>query len=420
LNSIRPAWRSTGAILSDPVVDEEAFRQEALAFLRAHAPERRPGATTWGEGPDRVGLFDDVETEQRLLRAARAWRRTLFDNGFGWLSGPVEHGGRGLPRWCSRVFAQLEDLFDAPDQMRLSVGLGMVGPTIVAHGSDEARARYLSAIYRGDTIACQLFSEPGAGSDLASIRTRADRDGDGWRLSGQKVWTSGGHFSDIGMVLARTGDDESRHRGLTMFLIDMSAPGVDVRPLRQMTGDASFDEVFLDDVVTTDVNRLGAVGDGWSVMMTTLLNERGSIGGGGRGVGGGDYLFRRLVEVARHLGRGDEPMLRQSLADLHIRLSISDYFQGRMAAIGSNGRDPGPLVALSKVMLTENLQRTSRLASQLLGPSLVADSGAWGTYAWSELILGTPGLRVGGGTDEVQKNMLGERVLGLPREPRAS
>lgn len=398
--------------------DLEAFRAEALSFLRAHARERGAHTEAWGEGSDVIGLFDDVEREERLLAEAREWRRTMFDAGFGWIGGPEEHGGRGLPPSFSKAFAQLLEEFDAPDQMRLSIGMGMVGPTIAAHGSPEVKARYLAAIYRGDIVACQLFSEPGAGSDLAAIRTRAERVGDGWRIDGQKVWTSGGHHSDIGMVLARTGPERGRHRGLTMFLIDMHAPGVDVRPLRQMTGDASFDEVFLDNVVTPDANRLGPVDEGWTVMMTTLLNERGSIGGGGRGVGGGDYLFNRLVQVAEHRGTTVDPTVRQQMADLHTRISIALWFQLRMAALDAHGADPGPLTALSKVMLTDNLQRTSALASSLLGPNLVADTGEWGTFAWSELILGTPGLRVGGGTDEVQKNMLGERVLGLPREPR--
>jgi alkylation response protein AidB-like acyl-CoA dehydrogenase len=399
-------------------IDEEAFLAEATAFLHSNAPARKPGHRPWGQGADGIGLFEDEETETRLLAEAREWRRALFDAGLGWISGPPEFGGRGLPQQFSRMFDRLQEDFDTPDQMRLSVGLGMVGPTIVAHGSPDARTRYLSAIYRSDVIACQLFSEPGAGSDLAAIRTRAKRSGDTWSITGQKVWTSGGHFSDIGMVLARTGDDDSRNRGLTMFLIDMQAPGVDMRPLRQMTGHASFDEVFLDDVETVDANRLGEVNDGWSVMMTTLLNERGSIGGGSRGVGGGDYLFHRIVALARHLGRDREPVIRQQLADLHTRVSAARFFQGRMAALDSRGSDPGPLMAISKVMLTDNLQRTSRLASLLLGSRLTADTGEWGTYAWSVLITGTPGLRVGGGTDEVQKNMLAERVLGLPREPR--
>jgi alkylation response protein AidB-like acyl-CoA dehydrogenase len=405
--------------VADSLADEAAFRDDALAFLRAHAAERRVEDTAWGVGTDRVGLFDDPAAERDLLDGARAWRRTMFDAGWAWITGPPEFGGRGLAPRFARLFAQLEEDFDTPDQMRLSVGTGMVGPTIAAHGSDVAKQRYLAAIYRADIVACQLFSEPGAGSDLAAIRTRATRVDDGWRITGQKVWTSGGHLSDIGMVLARTGDESGRHRGLTMFIIDMHAPGVDVRPLRQMTGDASFDEVYLDDVAVADELRLGAVDEGWSVMMTTLLNERGSIGGGGRGVGGGDHLYRRLVSVAEQFGRTQDPVVRQRLADLRARLSIAAWFQARMAAQDAGGRDPGPIVALSKIMLTDNLQRTSALATELLGASLLADSGAWGTYAWSELVLGVPGLRVGGGTDEVQKNMLGERVLGLPREPRA-
>jgi alkylation response protein AidB-like acyl-CoA dehydrogenase len=399
-------------------VTQEAFVAEATAFLRAHAEQRKPGTFGWGVGADAVGLFDDPETEEARLREARTWRRTLFDGGLGWISGPPEHGGRGLPKQFARLFAQLEEEFDTPDQMRLSVGMGMVGPTLAAHGSDAAKSRYLRAIYRGDIVACQLFSEPGAGSDLAAIRTRAERDGSSWRITGQKVWTSGGHFSDIGMVLARTGSEESRNRGLTMFLIDMHAPGVEVRPLRQMTGDASFDEVFLDAVLTDDSNRIGAVDDGWTVMMTTLLNERGSIGGGGRGVGGGDFLFDRAVALAVHLGRTGDGRTRQALADLYTRIAIARWFQARQAAEAATGDAPAPLLALSKVMLTEQLARTSALVSSLLGASLVADSGGWGTYAWSELVLGVPGLRVGGGTDEIQKNMVAERVLGLPREPR--
>jgi alkylation response protein AidB-like acyl-CoA dehydrogenase len=198
----------------------------------------------------------------------------------------------------------------------------------------------------------------------------------------------------------------------------MRDPGVGVRPLRQATGGVSFDEVYLDDVRIDDELRLGAVDEGWTVTMTTLLNERGSIGGGGRGVGGGDYLYRRLVVLARRLGWSDDPVVRQRLADLHTRLAVAEWFQARLSVIDTRGRDPGPLSALSKLMLTDNLQRTSALVGDLLGPSLVADTGAWGSYAWSELVLGVPGLRVGGGTDEIQKNMLGERVLGLAREPR--
>ena len=409
---------STGLALSDRLGEnenEEAFRSEAMAFLQSHAGERPPGSTIWGHGSDRVGLFDDPDSEIELLDAARAWRRTLFDGGWGWISGPPEYGGRGLPRRFARMFAELEERFDAPDQMRLSVGLGMVGPTIRAHSSDLVKDRYLRGIYRGDVVACQLFSEPGAGSDLAAVRTRATPRAGEWLLTGQKVWTSGGHFSDIGMVLARTGPESARHRTLTMFLIDMRAPGVTVRPLRQMTGDASFDEVYLDDVVVPDELRLGDVDSGWSVMMTTLLNERGSIGAGGRGVGGGDYLYRRLVALVRHLGRDRDPIVRDQLADLYSRIMIAGWFHARTNMLDEGGADPGPLGALSKLILTDNLQRTSALAASVLGAGLVADTGAWGSYAWSELVLGTPGLRVGGGTDEVQKNMLGERVLGLPR-----
>jgi acyl-CoA dehydrogenase len=396
---------------------EEAFRHQALAFLEANAAVRRVDSTAWGVGPDSIGLFDDPVTERELLEAARTWRRRLFDAGLGWINGPPDYGGRGLPPSYTRIYAELEARFETPDQMRLSIGLGMVGPTIAAHGSAEAKARYLAAIYRSDIVACQLFSEPEAGSDLAAIRTRAVPADEGWRVTGHKLWTSGAHFADIGMVLTRTGDERDRGRSLTMFLIDMHSPGVTVRPLRQMTGHVSFDEVYLDDVVTPDAYRLGDVGGGWTVMMTTLLNERSSIGGGGRGVGGGDYLLRRLVALARHAGRTANPVVRQRIAALHTGLAIAGYFQLRVAAITS-GDGSDPLAAIGKLLLTANLRRAGDLAGELLGPGLVADMGEWGSYAWSELVLATPGLRVGGGTDEIQKNMLAERVLGLPRGPR--
>lgn len=401
-----------------PDLSDHAFEAEVREFLRDHASPRRSVRTHWGSGSDAVGLFDDEQTETELLARAREFRRVLFDAGLGWITGPREYGGRALPRSFQRTLARLVDEFETPDEMRLSVGLGMVGPTIATHGSAAVKERYLKAIYRADLVACQLFSEPEAGSDLAAVRTTAEWVDDHWTITGQKVWTSGAHFSDIGMLLARTGARDSRHRGLTMFLLDMGAPGVEVRPLRQMTGDASFDEVFLDGVKIPDDHRLGEVDDGWTVAMTTLVNERGSIGGGGRGVGGGDHLLDRLRSVVEHDVRSDDHVVRQALADLYTRVSVAQMFQAQMMARMADDRDPGPIVAISKLMLTDNLQRTSQLAGLVLGPRAVVDSGDWGTYAWSELILGVPGLRVGGGTDEIQKNMLAERVLGLPREPR--
>jgi alkylation response protein AidB-like acyl-CoA dehydrogenase len=263
-------------------------------------------------------------------------------------------------------------------------------------------------------VACQLFSEPVAGSDLAGIQTKALRDGDEWVLSGQKVWTSGAHYADIGEIITRTAAyPDSRHRGLTMFLVDMRAPGVEVRPLRQMTGGASFNEVFLTDVRVPDGMRLGDVDEGWTVALTTLMNERMAIGGGL--VGSGLNLAGRLRALARHTGRVDDPVVRQQLADILIRHSVNRYTNLRAMAKLRAGQLPGPELSTLKLAMTSNMQRMSSLLTSLLGPRLTADTGEWGTYAWAAFVLSVPGLRVAGGTDEVLRNIIGERVLGLPK-----
>jgi acyl-CoA dehydrogenase len=274
----------------------------------------------------------------------------------------------------------------------------------------------LRRIFTGEDIWCQLFSEPSAGSDLASLQTRAERDGDEWRITGQKVWTSVAQFADIGEIICRTDPSLPKHRGLTGFVIDMHAPGVEVRPLRQMTGGSTFNEVFFTDVRVPDDHRLGDVNQGWTVALTTLMNERAAIGAGGAGVGGvlgGD----RIIELLRHFGRNDDPLLRQHLADIYINGKVAGYTNQRAMAKIKAGQLPGPEMSIAKLSLTNNMSRVGELVSLALGPRLAADTGEWGTYAWSELVLGTPGVKVAGGTDEVMKNIIGERVLGLPKEP---
>ncbi len=295
------------------------------------------------------------------------------------------------------------------------VGLGMVAPTILAHGTEEVKERYLKAMYRGDIVGCQLFSEPEAGSDLASLTTSAVRDGDSWVLSGQKVWTSYAHVADIGEILCRSDPAAEKHRGLTAFVLDMHAPGVEVRPLRQMTGGSSFNEVFLNEVRVDDGHRLGEVNGGWTVALTTLMNERAAIGGGsGGGLGSG-----RLLEMVRRLGKAEDPLVRQQVADVFTRTKVAGYTTLRAMAKVAAGQAPGPELSIAKLAFTDNLRRTSDLVSSVLGAALAADSGRWGTYAWSDLVLGVPGVRVAGGTDEVLRNVIGERVLGLPKEPAA-
>jgi acyl-CoA dehydrogenase len=292
----------------------------------------------------------------------------------------------------------------------------MVAPTILAHAIPEVREAYLRKMYRGDIVGCQLFSEPIAGSDLAGIQTKAERDGDEWVVTGQKVWTSGAQFSDIGEIITRTSPDKPKHKGLTMLVVDMHAPGVEVRPLRQMTGGATFNEVFFEEVRVPDSHRLGDVDEGWTVALTTLMNERAAIGGGGAGVG--TMSFTRFVELARNLGVSDDPLIRQRLADVYIHSNVSRYTNLRGTAKLRAGQLPGPEMSIGKLALTQNMVRLGQLIGEVLGPRLVADTGEWGTYAFSEMVLGTPGMRVAGGTDEVMRNIVGERVLGLPKEPK--
>ena len=353
------------------------------------------------------------------MAAAKIWAGKVFDAGFGWITGPLAYGGRDLPASYQRRYAGLEARYETPSQACRSIGLGMVAPTILAHATETAKRLYLRDLWRGDIIACQLFSEPGAGSDLAGVQTRATRDGDEWIVNGQKVWTSGAQYSDIGEIICRTDPDLPKHKGLTGFIVDMSAPGIEVRPLRQITGGASFNEVFFTDVRVPADHLLGEVNGGWSVALTTLMNERASIGGGGGGPGIGAGSMHRLIDLAGHLARNEDPVIRQKIADTWIHLQVARYTNQRALAKLSAGELPGPELSIAKLSLTENLRRLADLAAMILGEQLVVDTGAWGTYAWSDFVLGVPGLRIAGGTDEVMHNIIGERVLGLPKEPQA-
>jgi alkylation response protein AidB-like acyl-CoA dehydrogenase len=399
-------------------ITESEFRAEARGFLESNAERRVEEKFEWGKGSDKISLLEEKTAEQEAaeLAAAKDWKAREFDAGFGWISGPEEYGGRSLPSAYERAYREELAPYSVPNLGVFGIGLGMVAPTILAHAIPEVRERYLRPLYRGEIVGCQLFSEPIAGSDLAGIQTRAERDGDVWRINGQKVWTSGAHRSDIGEIITRTSPDKPKHKGLTMFVVDMHAPGIEVRPLRQMTGGASFNEVFFDNVVVHDSHRLGDVDEGWTVALTTLMNERAAIGGGGAGVGA--VSFTRIVELARHLGVDEDPMIRQRLADFYVRTSVARYTNLRAMAKIRAGQLPGPEMSIAKLALTQNMQRITQSLGEILGPRLIADSGEWGTYAWSELVLGVPGMRVAGGTDEIMRNIVGERVLGLPKEPQ--
>jgi len=405
--------------MADVSLDE--FTEEVTSFLDNNAKRKdaEDKPFVWGEGEDDIGLFEEVdrEREKRELAEAQAWRAKRYDAGLGWITGPKEYGGRELSTAHDRVYGGLEAKYDIPGMGFFGIGLGMVAPTILAHAQPHIRDRYLAKMYRGDIVGCQLFSEPGAGSDLASLQTRAERDGEEWILNGQKVWTSGAQYSDIGEIICRTDPDQPKHKGLTGFVVDMHAPGVEVRPLRQMTGGASFNEVFFTDVRVPDDHRLGDVNEGWTVALTTLMNERASIGAGGGGGGLGLANSTRLVEMLRHFGLENDPVYRQDLMKLHIAYAVAKYNNQRAMDKIKSGQLPGPEMSIAKLSLTQNMWSTAQLVSRVLGPRIAANTGEWGTFSWAQFLLGVPGMRIAGGSDEVMRNIVAERVLGLPKDP---
>ncbi|XTZ14537.1 acyl-CoA dehydrogenase family protein [Micromonospora echinospora] len=390
----------------------EEFRAQAVDVLSAFARRRTGHGAQWGVGDDRVSVVAERYEGAAELAALRRYRAHLVAHGLGWVDGPTEFGGRGLPTGYAAALREIESEFDLPDDAGLRFSVSTLTPTLLAHGTPEQQRTWLARLRSAEVIACQLYSEPGAGSDLAGLATRAVRDGDGWRITGQKVWSSGAHYSDVGLCIARTSPDKPKHAGLTTFLIDLDSPGIEIRPIRQLTGGASFDEVFLSDVLVPDERRIGGVDEGWSVVVTSLLNERSAIG---TEVGVDEALVERLIDLARHVGDPGDERTRDAVAQVVVRAWAARLTTARFL---EDGGAPGPELALSKLLATDLLRTMSDVAADLLGAAHVADPGEWGTYAWSELTLGLPGLRVGGGTDEILKNTVGERVLHLPKEAR--
>ncbi len=394
------------------------YGEQAEAWLSERAGRRGPtSALRWGEGSDNVAVFHNMSAtqERACVDDLRAWQRLKSDAGFGSITWPVEYGGAGLPKAYEVEFTRRERQFvTPPGHEAVTISLNIEAPSILSLGTDAQRRRWVASLRRCDEMCCQLFSEPAAGSDLGAISLRAERDGDEWVVNGQKVWTSGAQFADVGYLIARTDADAPRQQAMTAFLVAMDAPGVEVRPLRQMSGGSSFNEVFFTDVRVPDASRVGDVGAGWHAMMTTLGFERASGNGGSVGV---DW-FGRLVLLAKHLGRDQDPVVRQLLADAYANNRVKRLTQQRAAATHRAGGVPGPEGSLAKLSHSNWLQQASHVASVLLGASVTADTSEWGTYAWSELINGAPGMRLGGGTDEIQRNTIAERVLGLPRDPR--
>ena len=349
------------------------------------------------------------------LEAGRAYLRALADGGWAVPTWPAEYGGLGATPAQAGVVAQELARFDVPDLYPYLIGLAIAGPTLVAHATPEQCSRWLPAIRTGDDIWCQLFSEPDAGSDLASLATRAERNGDHWRVTGSKVWTSRAHYSQRGLLLARTDPSVPKHAGITAFALDMHAPGVAVSPLRQMNGDTHFSEVHFDDAPVADADRIDAPGEGWRVARTALTYERGAgaVGGGGWGAD----LKDRLVDLIRRRGAAADPFVRQQLAATIIELEVARLTARRARDAAKAGRSPGPEGSGSKLRGSAGLKAAASLALDVLGPTGIA--GIDGDREWETLFLTSPSISILGGTDEIQRNIVGERVLGLPPEPRA-
>ena len=392
----------------------DAFERRVEAFFGEHC-RPAPAATGWGIGSDTLvsaGLAKDQHGPE-TIEEERRFQRLLFDNGFAWLTGPTEYGGAGLTSAHVAAFRRVAARYEVPATSTFMIGQRIVAPAILQYGRPEQRQRWLPRIWRGDSIACQVFSEPEAGSDLASLRCRAVRDGDGWRINGQKVWSSGAHLSDVGEVLTRTEPDpDLRHRGLTMFLVDMHSEGVEVKPLRQMNGNSHFAEVFFTDVWVPDEAMLGERGQGWAAANASLSSERDLPL-----EDSGLFLdpIGRLFELARVLGAADSLIVRQELADSYARELIGRLTADRLRT------ESGPVGAVSasltKLYESHSMWQVAQRAAAMLGARAAADSGEWGTYCWTDVVLSVQSQRIAGGTDEIQRNIVAARGLGLPREP---
>jgi alkylation response protein AidB-like acyl-CoA dehydrogenase len=385
---------------------------EAHAFFAARVPRRQRAVHRWGEGPDAVMGVATATGDEEEAEVARAqeWQRELFDAGLAWVDGPAEYGGRGLSADHAALVRRISAEYELPNTGALMVSFQIVGPSILAHGTEDQKRTWLPPIWRGEVICCQLFSEPEAGSDLASLRMAATRDGDEWVINGQKVWSSGAHYSQLGEVLVRTGTPADRHRGITAFLVEMDRPEVDVRPLRQITGTVHFNEVFLDNVRLPDSNRLGPLNEGWRVAQTALGGERSLMSDEDNGILRDP--IRKLFALARHVGLADDEAVQELLAEAWARDQLLHVTGSRLS--GSDA-PPG---SVAKLQMVANTEFYIAVATRLLGHQLIADTGEWGTFAWTEVLLGAPAHRIAGGSDEIQRNIIAERVLGLPREPR--
>jgi len=391
---------------------EAAFRTEAKAWLDKNAKLKSHPNETW------AALLAD-KSSQNIVRLAKEFQLKKYADGWACLHWPKEYGGRAASAMERVIWGQEEAKYVMPRGV-FDIGQGMAGPILMKYATDQQNARYLPPMAKGDEIWCQLFSETSAGSDVAGLRMTAQQDGDEWVLNGEKIWTSGAHYCDFGIVVARSNPDVPKHKGLTFFFVDLKSPGVDIRPIKQITGSSHFNSVIFDDVRISDEQRLGAIGEGWRVVMATLMNERVSVGD----APGPD--FEQVFSLARHTPLNDKPAIendavRSKLARWYCQTAGLKYTKMRSVSALSRGETPGPENSITKLVGATKAQEIAVFGSDLMDMAgIVRDEDLVSAdAAFQKAYLQSPAMRIAGGTDEILRNIIAERVLGLPQEPRA-
>ena len=365
----------------------------------------------------KIGVEKNEFANIDFLQAAKDWQKKKYDAGWAMLHWPKEYGGIAASAIERIIWSEDESQFDVRRGI-IEIGLGMCGPVMMEYASEEQKARYLPPMAEGKEIWCQLFSEPSAGSDVAGLRSKAVQDGDNWIINGQKVWTSGAHFSDYGILVVRHDPSLAKHKGMTFFFIDMKSPGIDIKPIKQITGGSSFNEVYFNDVVVPDSQRLGEIGDGWKVAITTLMNERLAVGD----ANGAD------VEEAFRWAKNQDDIGEPLINNKSVRSSIADWYceanglkntKLRTMSALSKGETPGPEASITKIVSANKLQDIGNFGMDSLDMSGMLKTDNAEIQSFQNAWLGAPGLRIAGGTDEILKNIIAERVLGLPQDARA-
>lgn len=387
----------------EDTAEEKAFRDEAASWLQANVP-----------------AAEELEGMDGMARG-KFWQKRKAEGGWACIKWPEEYGGRNASAIQQVILGQEEAKVTAPETGMFGIGQGMAAPTLMTWGNEEDKKKFLPRLASGADVWCQLFSEPAGGSDLAALRTKAERDGDDWVVNGQKIWTSGAHYSDFGILVVRTDPSLPKHKGLSYFFLDMKTPGIEIKPIKQISGESNFNEVYFTDVRIPDSQRLGEVGQGWQVSLTTLMNERASIGSGGGGT-----KFSTVKKLAESVTIDGKPAIEDShvrarLASWYVEESGLKYTAYRTLSALSRGDIPGPENSIGKYVGGKKAQDMASFAIDLLQQEgIVRDRDQDEEFAglFQDTYMSIPGLRIAGGTDEIMANIIAERVLGLPQEPR--